>query len=333
MSDDHTTRWCFAPRCELARTGVAFLAMRIGCLGLLLAGTLAAVSTRWCVQGDSSAQDSSRQDVRGGHVASRGESPHDACRQTAAWIQRQLGDGCCAVVRAPLVLAGDLSAEELESWHRRVIAPAARAMTDQYFAAQPTEPVTILLISSEQRYRRCAEQLFGDKDVSRFGYYRPHLRVLVVNLEAGNGGLLHELTHALAAFDFPDMPDWLGEGLASLHEDGRVREDGSGIEAAINWRLPVLQQAIRKNRLPPLESLVCDDGFRRGNQQLNYAHARYFCLYMQDRGVLADVYRRMRADCRTDPSGGTAVRAALGGNSWQEIDAAFRRFVMDLPTR
>ena len=239
-----------------------------------------------------------------------------------------MGDGCHSIVRTPLVLAGDLTDEQLQQWWRETIAPAARAMAKDYFATPPNEPVTILLLSTEASYRRHAKTIFGDENVSRFGYYRPHLRTLVVNAAAGRGAALHELTHALAAFDFPEIPDWLGEGLASLHEDGRLREDGSGIDGQFNWRLPILQRAIREHRLRPVESLICRDDFRTTDQRLNYAQARYFCLYLQRRGVLADLYRRIRADRRVDPTGGQAVLRACGNCTWEELDAAFREFAM-----
>jgi hypothetical protein len=258
------------------------------------------------------------------------ERLHQACRQTAAWIERQLGDGGHSIVRTPLVLAGDLTDEQLQQWWRETVAPAARAMADRYFSVPPSEPVTILLLSTEESYRRHAKTIFGDENVSRFGYYRPHLRTVVVNAAAGHGAVLHELTHALAAFDFPDMPAWLGEGLASLHEDGRLREDGSDIDGQVNWRLPMLQQAIHEHRLRPVESLVRGDDFRTADQRLHYAQARYLCLYLQRRGVLAEVYRRIRADRRVDPMGGRAVLRACGNCTWDELDAAFRGFVMGL---
>ena len=73
----------------------------------------------------------------------------------------------------------------------------------------------------------------------------------MLNLGTGTGTLLHELTHALADFDVPDMPDWLNEGLASLHEQCRFRNDEQGpwIEGLVNWRLDALQAVVRQSRL------------------------------------------------------------------------------------
>jgi hypothetical protein len=249
------------------------------------------------------------------------------CRQTVDWVRRQLGPGHFAIVRGPIVLAGDLPEAQLGHWHRTAIQPAQRAMSASYFVALPTEPVIILLFSSEQTYRESAARLFADRDVSRYGYYRPHLRTVLVNLEAGCDGLYHELTHALMAFDFPSAPQWLSEGLASLHERARLRDDGRSLEGLANWRSDVLREAIRKNRLPPVRTLVAGGEFRGPRERLNYAHARCFCQYLQDRGLLTACYRACRAGVEADRSGAEAVVSLFPGLSWEEVNADFRRWL------
>jgi hypothetical protein len=254
------------------------------------------------------------------------------CRQTAEWLGRALGGECCVVVKPPFVLAGDLSEAELEAWHRETIRPAARAMAAAYFKQSPQAPITILLLSSEDRYRHYAAALFGDRPASRYGYFRPHLRTVVINAGSGNGPVLHELTHALMACDFPDAPAWLNEGLAALHERAEVRPDGSGIDGRPNGRLAVLQEALRQGRLPPLQSLLQANDFHGPQERLRYAQARCFCLYLQHQGVLGEVYRAVHAGRERDPSGSTAVMHLLSGRTWEELDADFRRFAARLGT-
>ncbi len=246
-----------------------------------------------------------------------------ACRKTGEWVRRQLGAGYSVIVRSPMVLGGDCSEAGLDQWHRAAIRPAQSAMAASYFTAPPEEPVTILLFSTEKHYRENAMRLFADRDVSRFGYYRPHLRTVLVNLEGGTSGLFHELTHALMAFDFPDPPEWLCEGLASLHECARLRDDGKGIDGLVNWRLAVLREAIERGSLPPLRKLVTKGDFRGQSARVHYAYARHFCLYLQDHNLLEACYRACRAGVGTDPTGATAVARLFPSRSWEQLDADF----------
>ena len=96
-----------------------------------------------------------------------------------------------------------------------------------------------------------------------YGYYKPQQRTLVMNISTGGGTLVHELTHALIDFDFPLVPDWFNEGLASLHEACHILPDESRIEGLTNWRLPGLQQAVAERRLPSLERSGESAGFPR----------------------------------------------------------------------
>jgi hypothetical protein len=206
-------------------------------------------------------------------------------------------------------------------------------MAAAYFATPPCEPITVLLFGSEESYRRYAAQLFGDRPVPRCGYYRPHLRAVMVSISTGEGTLRHELTHALAAFDFPDAPDWLGEGLAALHELAALGPDGLTLIGQSGPRLSTLQTALREGRLRPLRSLLRADDFHGPDEKLNYAQARYFCLYLQRQGLLGDCYRRLRDRRGEDPHGEEdwhGEKTVLGlfpGRTWDDLDADFQRFV------
>lgn len=256
------------------------------------------------------------------------------CRRQAEQVQRDLSGGA-AVVHPPFVVAGNLSQEELDRWYRRTLGPASAALAGRYFRTPPDRPISVLLFANRQSYHDFAASRFGDREVSIFGYYRPAERTVLVDISTGGGTLVHELTHALISFDFPRVPDWFNEGLASLHEQCRFRQDEQGpwIEGLVNWRLPLLQEAVQADRLPPLESLLnSGERFRDGDVGLNYAHARYFCLYLQNRGQLAAFYARFRDVHEQDPSGRAALEAIFPGRSLAEIDADFRRWAMELPS-
>ena len=253
-----------------------------------------------------------------------------ACRTTAEQLRPQLGDDCELIVHEPFVIAGDLSKRDLEQWHSRTIGPAARAMAASYFSTPPSEPITVLLFSGEKSYNHYARRLFADEGVSIYGYYKPGQRVLVMNIGTGGGTLVHELTHALMDFDFPTVPDWFNEGLASLHEQCRFREDRSGIDGLVNWRLPILQRALQEGELRPLADLIRADDFRGDREGVNYAQARYFCMYMQEQGVLEDYFRLFRTRQKEDPLGYATVSEVFPDRSWAELDADFRAWARDL---
>lgn len=255
-----------------------------------------------------------------------------ACRRAAEQLAQRTPADFHVVVKAPFVVAGDLSRQALEAYYDETIVPAVQAMQARYFRSRPDEPITVLLFSGEKSYNHYAGALFGDSGVSIYGYYKPVERTLLVNIATGSGTLLHELTHALFAFEVRDPPDWLNEGLASLHEQCRFRTDARGpwIEGLVNWRLAGLQTVIRQRRLRSLESLIDDADFRSALVGTNYAQARYFCLYLQQRGVLESFVAEVCASHPRDPQGMAAVLRALNGKSWPEIDRDFQHWALAL---
>jgi hypothetical protein len=199
-----------------------------------------------------------------------------------------------------------------------------------YFRRAPWQPITILLFGEEGGYNRATKNLFGEEGISVYGYYKPQQRTLVMNIGTGGGTLVHELTHALIDFDFPLVPAWFNEGLASLHEACQILPDESRIEGLPNWRLPGLQRAVAERRLPSLQHLVSQPDFRGEQVGLNYAQARYFCLYLQQQQLLQTFYRVFRDAQPRDPTGASAIRRVFGDRSWAELDADFQRWVMTL---
>ncbi|MBC8869009.1 MAG: hypothetical protein H8E44_06300 [Planctomycetes bacterium] len=254
------------------------------------------------------------------------------CRERAERLERQLGRECDVVVRSPFVIAGDSNAAALERKHSSTIEPACLAMARQYFHKSPDRPIAVLLFSDERTYRRCAESLFFDRNVSRFGYFKPGRRTILANLAWGDGPLLHELTHALMRLDFPEAAVWLREGLASLHEASSLVSEGGGslLEGEMNWRLEALERQIQRGRLQGLRDLIHADDFGGPDEALNFAQARYFCLFLQGKDVLSEIYRRYRASHHEDPRGEKAVLLALPGIGWRDLDGEFGRWVMSL---
>ena len=253
-----------------------------------------------------------------------------ACRERAEAVSSRLGSGCRVIVRAPFVLGGDLSEHQLERQHEEIIVPTVRALSTCYFDVKPFAPVTILTFATDESYERYARILDGRSRAVYSGYYQRSDRRMVLNASTGGGTLAHELTHALAHFDFPEMPEWFDEGLASLFEESVFSDDGLRIRGVSNWRLSYLLPALKQNKLPSLEAMMSSATVRDNQQALDYAYARYFCLYLQERELMSPYYRKYRANLACDPTGMATLKEILQADSLGDVDRDFRRWVSGL---
>ena len=246
-----------------------------------------------------------------------------------AWQPKLADAGLRAVVSAPYVIAGDGGVTRLGRYRDGTVLAAARALKGMYFEKDPPEPILILLFESEGPYRRLAKKWFDEDNVPHYGFYRHADRVMFMNVATGTGTLVHELTHALIAPDFPAVPSWFNEGLASLYEQCSI--DGDTIQGHENWRLPGLQKAIRGGTLRPLKELIEDPSFYRGDLVgINYAQARYLMFYLQEHKLLQTYYRHFRDGVKEDPTGLKTLRSVLAPQSLEDFDKQWRAWVMEL---
>ena len=235
-----------------------------------------------------------------------------------------------AVVRPPFVVIGNASPRRIEAMAASSVVRPAKAMWHSYFREKPTHVITILLFRDAKTYKLWAKKLYKNADPPYFGYYRPGDRTLVMNIATGTGTLVHELTHALIVYDFPAVPLWFNEGLASLHEQCRVRPEK--IIGLVNWRLPALQKAVRAKTLRPLRELITRDDFYGSQRGLNYAQARYFVMYMQKRELLQKFYRYFRANHAGEDAAVKAVEHIFGAEL-ERVESDYLKWVMTLRRR
>ena len=253
-----------------------------------------------------------------------------ACEKRAAELQSRMTPDCRMIVRSPFVIGGDLSEAELDRYYVEMMLPTARALSTCYFDAEPDAPIAVLIFSSEGRYQEHARGFDGQSRARYSGYYQRNDRRLVINIGTGDGTLAHELTHALAHFDFPSMPEWLDEGLASLHEESEFSDDGLQISGLPNWRFNYLTLALEQNRLRTIDQLITGASVRPGEEAIDYAHARYFCMYLQERGLLGPYYRKLRESGGRDPNGLATLQALLHTASLAQVDDDFRAWLRKL---
>jgi hypothetical protein len=251
-----------------------------------------------------------------------------ACEQEAKELKGRLDDTFAVTVSAPFVVAGNMPLAQMRQCISGCVTDPAQAMWNCYFSKKPDEAITVLLFTDDKSYRGWADKLFGDKDVSHFGYYKPDKRTLVMNIGTGGGTLVHELTHSLIVYDFPSVPQWFNEGLASLHEGCTVSTER--IIGKINWRLPALQKAIADGKLRPLADMISkDDFYDEKTRGLNYAQSRYFFMYMQEKGLIDKLYKIMR-DNHKETEGDVKLVEQAFGKKIGDIEADYIEYVKTL---
>jgi len=255
-----------------------------------------------------------------------------ACKAEADALRKRLDGTFTIRVDPPFVSAGNTKAGQLALDVRGSVLRPARAMWSSYFNAKPDKVITILLLADGESYRAWAKKLFNDTDVPYFGYYTPVSRTLVMDISTGTGTLVHELTHALIVYDFPNVPTWFNEGLGSLHEQCTVGQTRiTGLE---NWRLPALQKAIAGEKLRPLRDLVTKRDFYGALRGLNYAQSRYFVMYMQKQGMLKKFYTHFRnAHKAGRPVDDVKAIEHVFGKKLPHIEKAFIAWVKTLKYR
>lgn len=252
------------------------------------------------------------------------------CEDRARDLLSRWGNEWEGIVRPPYVLISDLSAADLEQLYLDTILPTHYALRIDYFDHEPDRPVTVLMLSTDEQYHAAVERLGHRRRAEYSGLYARDERTLLINLASGSGTLAHELTHALAHADFPRMPEWFDEGLASLHEEARFTDDRRHLIGQHNWRLQYLHEADRRDCWKPITDLWQHRFAEPDVAALDYALARNFCLYLQEKGLLSAYYRKCRTGIDRDPTGHEALCELFPGKTQSELDADFRIWLRSL---
>lgn len=243
------------------------------------------------------------------------------------------GKGFTVLVTPPFVVIGDESPVEVRRRAEGTVRWAVERLKATYFTKEPEEILDIWLFKDKESYEKHCKLIFHTKPDTPYGYFSYADRALVMNISTGGGTLVHEIVHPFVAADFPACPSWFNEGLGSLYEQSGD-EDGQ-IHGYTNWRLPGLQKAIAKDRVPSFKTLcsTTTDEFYGQDEGTNYAQARYLCYYLQQRGLLQKYYRQFRADCKTDPTGYKTLKAVLGREDMDVFQEQWEKYVSKLRFR
>jgi hypothetical protein len=234
------------------------------------------------------------------------------------------------VVEPPFVVVGDGGRRAVEGHARGTVKWAVDLLKRDYFTKDPADILDIWLFKDAASYRRNARRLFGEDPSTPYGYYSAAHKALVMNIETGGGTLVHEIVHPFMEANFPGVPPWFNEGMGSLYE--QCGEQDGHIRGFTNWRLPALQQAIRRGGLTPFKTLLAMDArtFYNEDKGTNYAQSRYLCYYLQERGQLVRFYQEFRANRASDPTGFDTLKKVLGEQDMDAFQKRWEKFVLGL---
>jgi len=238
--------------------------------------------------------------------------------------------GFTIVLQRPFMVISDERASTVRYRAERTVKWFADRICKLYFKKDPPKIYDIWLFKDDKSYRKNAEELFGDRPDTPFGYCSDAHGALVMNIGTGGGTLCHEIVHAYIASNFPDCPAWFNEGLASLYEQCGTR--GERVVGLTNWRLAGLKKEIEAKNLPSFETLVSTTSYQfynmaKGN---NYAHARYLCYYLQEKGLLVKFYNAFIRNTQDDPSGYETLKKVLNESDMDDFKKRWEKWVLKL---
>lgn len=244
-------------------------------------------------------------------------------------LRSKLSDDFSIQGHSCFIIVSNLSENETGKIVSNTIDKAYDCFYNDYFSTEPNELTTIFLFGDDKSYRYWAKKLYGDDDLSRYGYYKPYAKTMLMNINTGTGTLVHELTHALVRYDFADIPSWFNEGLGSLYE--RCSLNDKQILGYVNWRLPALHDAINGKYYTTLDKLTKTDydEFYGEGSDVNYSQARYLCMYLQEQGKLKEYYKLFRDTYDSDNTGKTQLEK-ITGKDIQSLDDDYVKWVMTL---
>src|SRR5436190_4024500 len=214
--------------------------------------------------------------------------------------------------------------------YKATIARVYRYLYEDYFTRRPEKPIRVYLFRDKTSYDLYCRSTYEKPPSTPYGFYMSKERKMVMNISTGTGTLAHELVHPLLAEDFPGVPSWFNEGFASLFEQSGERN--GKMVGFVNWRLPKLKQILKIGRGIPLGDLMkttTEQFYGEDDRGVNYATARYLCLYLQEKKQLIPFFQEFKKTAKEDPSGALAFERATGKKP-AELDPAWREWVLSL---
>lgn len=209
------------------------------------------------------------------------------------------------------------------------------AMESNFVSKTPAGVTPIILFSEHSNYKRFVLANFDDipeKDLSQFGFFKISKNVIAVRYVSWKGSIPHEITHKFTNIDFPGMPSWFDEGLASLNE--KAVFSNNELIGEFSLRIIPLRRAIKENTYTGLEHLMTtNDAVLYGKRSsYYYAQSRYLLMMLQHEGKLYEFYKLFRDTFNTDKTGISQLEK-ITGKTLDTIDAELLDYIKSFKER
>ncbi|MCP4138137.1 MAG: hypothetical protein GY754_44655 [bacterium] len=147
----------------------------------------------------------------------------------------------------------------------------------RYFRYEPKHPFRVVYFKSKITFR----QHTGSP---AYGYFNSGSHTLTTYYTySGHGTLWHEMIHAFVDENIDgNTQQWFSEGFASFYEMAFLYKN-KVVEGYTNWRMPILQRAIREGRFVPLKEFMLPQFM---SIDFGYAEGRFLFCYLWVHGKM-----------------------------------------------
>lgn len=185
---------------------------------------------------------------------------------------------------------------------------------NRYFAALEHEPFVIAFVDNPYQGHQLLKQIYPQSGTLQnspfFGFFNPKDNFILATVSAGYGTFLHELMHGMLHADFPQIPEWLDEAMASLYE--RSRWSGGVLMPLPNWRLDNISESTMMD-LSQFDAIEED----RVIDYQELSALRMLMLYLESEGKLTAFYHSVK-DNQDYRSSAQAIQSlAIDPVDWQ----------------
>lgn len=274
--------------------------------------------------------------VMPGSRAGEGQTPAKKAPipRTPGEMRELMGDGYAYVEKDELLIVSDLDDKTLHPLVSLDFLVYMHVLKRDFFdkriavnTKNPQPILTVFLFKNRESYVQglrkigiavAAEDEMNQGAVRNGYYYGGRERNYIVanyrdDYELGIATYAHELTHALVKKEFPNVPAWMNEGMATMF--GHSRVVNSQLRYIENPSLDRVESALQKGELLPLDELFRLSGKeysqRRGSTRY-YDASEQFCRFLHSRNQLRLLYHNLRENTGKRETNEEIVRRITG---------------------